>query len=109
MSKHDRPLRLDGARYLGEDPERETTDFGYGESFAESGPEAYEKLILDVLLGDSNVFPCHQEVEESWRTSTRSGSTGRGTAGPRKYPAGTWGPAEADEMLARDGRSWRRP
>ncbi|WP_344013658.1 glucose-6-phosphate dehydrogenase, partial [Streptomyces thermospinosisporus] len=44
-----------------------TMDFAYGESFTETSPEAYERLILDVLLGDANLFPRHQEVEESWR------------------------------------------
>ena len=43
-----------------------TMDFAYGESFTESSPEAYERLILDVLLGDANLFPRHQEVELSW-------------------------------------------
>ena len=43
-----------------------TMDFAYGESFTESSPEAYERLLLDVLLGDANLFPRHQEVERSW-------------------------------------------
>ncbi|MET8825043.1 glucose-6-phosphate dehydrogenase [Streptomyces sp. NPDC004610] len=86
-----------------------TMDFAYGESFTESSPEAYERLILDVLLGDANLFPRHQEVEESWKildpVEEHWASHGR----PARYASGTWGPAEADEMLARDGRSWRRP
>ncbi len=55
-------------------------DFAYGESFTESSPEAYERLILDVLLGDANLFPRHQEVKSPGRSSTRSRSTGRRTA-----------------------------
>jgi glucose-6-phosphate 1-dehydrogenase len=86
-----------------------TMDFAYGESFTESSPEAYERLILDVLLGDANLFPRHQEVEESWRILDPIEGHWTAHGRPARYPAGTWGPAEADEMLAQDGRSWRRP
>ncbi|MFD5429809.1 glucose-6-phosphate dehydrogenase [Streptomyces sp. NPDC127084] len=84
-------------------------DFAYGESFTESSPEAYERLILDVLLGDSNLFPRVEEVELSWKILDPIEEFWDRHGKPAKYPAGTWGPAEADEMLARDGRSWRRP
>ncbi|MFE3326300.1 glucose-6-phosphate dehydrogenase [Streptomyces sp. NPDC059176] len=84
-------------------------DFAYGESFTESSPEAYERLILDVLLGDSNLFPRVEEVELSWRILDPIEEFWDKHGRPAQYPAGTWGPAEADEMLARDGRSWRRP
>ncbi|TDU03651.1 glucose-6-phosphate 1-dehydrogenase [Streptomyces sp. 846.5] len=84
-------------------------DFAYGESFTESSPEAYERLILDVLLGDANLFPRHQEVEESWRILDPIEAYWDKHGRPAGYESGTWGPAEADEMLARDGRSWRRP
>ncbi|MGX4688642.1 glucose-6-phosphate dehydrogenase [Streptomyces sp. JNUCC 63] len=84
-------------------------DFAYGESFTESSPEAYERLILDVLLGDANLFPRHQEVEESWKILDPIEEYWDRHGRPAQYPAGTWGPREADEMLARDGRSWRRP
>ncbi|MBA2946046.1 glucose-6-phosphate dehydrogenase [Streptomyces himalayensis] len=86
-----------------------TMDFAYGESFTESSPEAYERLILDVLLGDANLFPRTEEVEESWRILDPIEEYWRRHGTPAQYPAGTWGPEEADEMLARDGRSWRRP
>ena len=86
-----------------------TMDFAYGESFTESSPEAYERLILDVLLGDSNLFPRTRRSSCPGRSSTRSRSTGTSTASPPSTRPGTWGPVEADEMLARDGRSWRRP
>ncbi|WP_330238325.1 glucose-6-phosphate dehydrogenase [Streptomyces sp. NBC_00525] len=86
-----------------------TMDFAYGESFTESSPEAYERLILDVLLGDANLFPRHQEVELSWNILDPIEEYWDKHGKPAQYPAGTWGPAEADEMLARDGRSWRRP
>ncbi|MBB4794953.1 glucose-6-phosphate dehydrogenase [Streptomyces nodosus] len=84
-------------------------DFAYGESFTESSPEAYERLILDVLLGDANLFPRTEEVEESWRILDPIEEYWASHGKPAQYPAGTWGPEEADEMLARDGRSWRRP
>ncbi|MFI2640569.1 glucose-6-phosphate dehydrogenase [Streptomyces sp. NPDC018610] len=84
-------------------------DFAYGESFTESSPEAYERLILDVLLGDANLFPRHQEVEESWKILDPIEAYWDENGRPAQYRSGTWGPREADEMLARDGRSWRRP
>jgi glucose-6-phosphate 1-dehydrogenase len=86
-----------------------TMDFAYGESFTESSPEAYERLLLDVLLGDANLFPRHQEVEESWRILDPVEAYWDQHGKPEQYTAGTWGPKAADEMLARDGRSWRRP
>ena len=84
-------------------------DFAYGESFTESSPEAYERLILDVLLGDANLFPRHQEVEESWKVLDPIEDHWDTHGRPAQYASGSWGPGEADEMLARDGRSWRRP
>ncbi|MBA0050445.1 glucose-6-phosphate dehydrogenase [Streptomyces sp. AJS327] len=86
-----------------------TMDFAYGESFTESSPEAYERLILDVLLGDANLFPRPQEVERSWEILDPIEEYWDAHGTPEPYAAGTWGPAAADEMLARDGRSWRRP
>jgi len=84
-------------------------DFAYGESFTESSPEAYERLILDVLLGDSNLFPRTEEVELSWKILDPIEQYWDKHGKPAQYASGAWGPAEADEMLARDGRSWRRP
>ncbi|MFD8913718.1 glucose-6-phosphate dehydrogenase [Streptomyces sp. NPDC059575] len=84
-------------------------DFAYGESFTESSPEAYERLILDVLLGDANLFPRTQEVEESWKILDPIEEYWDTHGKPAQYESGSWGPQEADEMLARDGRSWRRP
>ena len=83
-------------------------DFLYGQSFTESSPEAYERLILDVLLGDATLFPQAAEVEASWRVVDPMEDFWQGRE-PAYYRAGEWGPKEADEMLARDGRSWRRP
>jgi glucose-6-phosphate 1-dehydrogenase len=83
-------------------------DFLFGEAFTESLPEAYERLILDVLLGDATLFPNNAEVIESWRVIDPLEEYWADTT-PERYRAGTWGPAAADEMLARDGRTWRRP
>ena len=84
-------------------------DFAYGGAFVESSPEAYERLILDVLLGEPPLFPQHEEVELSWRILDPILEYWAELGKPDPYSAGTWGPPIADEMLARDGRVWRRP
>jgi glucose-6-phosphate 1-dehydrogenase len=84
-------------------------DFVYGGSFTESSPEAYERLILDVLLGDPPLFPRHEEVELSWKILDPILDHWARKGKPEPYPAGQWGPESADKMLARDGRTWRRP
>ncbi|SFJ99188.1 glucose-6-phosphate dehydrogenase [Cellulomonas sp. KH9] len=86
-----------------------TMDFGYGHAFTESSPEAYERLILDVLLGDPPLFPQHEEVELSWKILDPVTEYWASHGKPDEYRAGTWGPASADEMMARDGRAWRLP
>jgi glucose-6-phosphate 1-dehydrogenase len=83
-------------------------DFLYGEAFTEGSPEAYERLILDVLIGDQSLFPRNAEVEDSWRVIDPLEEFWAGTE-PYPYRAGEWGPRAADEMLAREGRAWRRP
>jgi glucose-6-phosphate 1-dehydrogenase len=85
-----------------------TMDFQYGEAFTESSPEAYERLVLDVLLGDKTLFPDAAEVEAGWRVVDPLEQAWAGTT-PFSYRAGEWGPRAADEMLARSGRTWRRP
>jgi glucose-6-phosphate 1-dehydrogenase len=84
-------------------------DFAYGGSFTESSAEAYERLILDVLLGDPPLFPRHAEVEQSWQILDPVLDHWARKGKPEDYEAGTWGPASADAMLTRDGRTWRRP
>ncbi len=86
-----------------------TMDFGYGHAFTQSSPEAYERLILDVLLGDPPLFPHHNEVELSWRILDPVMNAWAESGAPEPYRAGTWGPASADAVLARDGRAWRTP
>ena len=87
-----------------------TMDFGYGHAFTEASPEAYERLILDVLLGDAPLFPRHREVELSWMILDPIEKFWEKQPGqPEQYRPGTWGPSSADEMLSRDGRAWRIP
>ena len=87
-----------------------TMDFAYGTSFAESSPEAYERLILDVLLGDPPLFPQHEEVELSWKILDPILDFWADLdTQPEGYASGTWGPASGNTMLARDGFVWRRP
>jgi glucose-6-phosphate 1-dehydrogenase len=86
-----------------------TMDFGYGSSFTEASPEAYERLILDVLLGDPPLFPRHEEVELSWQILDPLIRHWAKNGKPEQYAAGTWGPPSAHDMLARDGRTWRMP
>ncbi len=84
-------------------------DFAYGGAFVESSPEAYERLILDVLLGDPPLFPQHEEVELAWEILDPVIEHWARHPSIDTYTSGTWGPASADEMIAPDGRVWRRP
>ncbi len=84
-------------------------DFAYGSSFLRGSPEAYERLLLDALLGDSTLFARWDEVERAWEVIEgviREWEAHHGDF--PNYEAGTWGPAAADELVARDGHVWRR-
>jgi len=83
-------------------------DFRYGSYFGQSPPEAYERLIWDCILGDSTLFARADEVAASWKifTPLLEHWTKTSAAFPN-YPCGTWGPKEADEMIAKDNRTWR--
>jgi glucose-6-phosphate 1-dehydrogenase len=83
-------------------------DFAYGESFTETSPEAYERLLLDVLIGDPPLFPRQEEVELSWRILDPITEYWAGRGGLDQYKSGGYGPDSADELMARDGRTWRR-
>jgi glucose-6-phosphate 1-dehydrogenase len=84
-------------------------DFLYGGAFRTGMPEAYERLILDTLLGDSTLFTRGDEVEEQWLlVDAIVAAWQRDRPGFPNYAAGTWGPPSADDLLHRDGRSWRR-
>jgi glucose-6-phosphate 1-dehydrogenase len=86
-------------------------DFHYGTSFGKASPEAYERLLLDAMAGDATLFARRDEVEEAWAfidTIEEAWAEKEGAPQLCTYPAGSWGPEEADELLARDGRTWRR-
>ncbi len=85
-------------------------DFSYGAAFAEEPPEAYERLLLDALLGDPTLFIRSDEVEQAWCiVQPLIDAWADDTTAPAGYDAGTWGPVEADRLLEAGGRRWRRP
>jgi glucose-6-phosphate 1-dehydrogenase len=84
-------------------------DFLYGGTFRTGMPEAYERLILDTMLGDGTLFTRADEVEEQWLlVDTIIAAWQRDKPAFPNYAAGTWGPPSADDLIHRDGRSWRR-
>jgi glucose-6-phosphate 1-dehydrogenase len=84
-------------------------DFHYGSTFGESSPEAYERLLLDVMHGDPTLFMRRDAVEAAWRwVMPILDHWAPQTAGPLPtYPAGEWGPVEADRLIESTGRRWR--
>jgi len=85
-------------------------DFSYGAAFLEETPEAYERLLLDAMVGDPTLFIRTDEVEQAWRIVTPLLEAWQEPQLPlARYGAGTWGPTEADRLLTRDGRRWRTP
>ncbi|NQU09789.1 glucose-6-phosphate dehydrogenase, partial [bacterium] len=85
-------------------------DFRYGGSFGSRNPEAYERLLHDAIADDATLFIRSDETERAWAIMDAVlAGWAADSAGPSRYEAGTWGPAEADQFIARDGRSWRRP
>ena len=86
-----------------------TMDFNYGTAFDVAPSDGYDRLLLDVMLGDSTLFARRDEVERSWELLTpllEAWSTA--TQPVCEYDAGSWGPPEADALLERDDRAWRR-
>jgi len=84
-------------------------DFLYGGAFRTGMPEAYERLILDTLLGDATLFTRADEIDEQWLlVDAIVAAWQRDRPAFPNYAAGTWGPPSSDELLHRDGRSWRR-
>jgi glucose-6-phosphate 1-dehydrogenase len=86
-------------------------DFHYGTSFGKASPEAYERLLLDAMAGDPTLFARRDEVEQAWAfIDPIEEAWAKSDKAPKlqPYPAGSWGPEAADELMARDGRSWRR-
>jgi glucose-6-phosphate 1-dehydrogenase len=85
-------------------------DFSYDETFREESPEAYERLLLDALLGDPTLFIRTDEVEQCWRIVDPIIERWTNDHSPiPTYEAGSWGPADADRLIGRSGRSWRNP
>ena len=83
-------------------------DFLYGGAFRTGLPEAYERLILDAMLGDATLFTRSDEIEEQWALVDAVVSAWqRDRPSFPNYPAGSWGPHAADDLVARDGRAWR--
>jgi glucose-6-phosphate 1-dehydrogenase len=85
-------------------------DFNYGSSFGERSPSAYETLLLDAMAGDTTLFIRQDMVEASWAVVDPVQKVwDAANFDFPNYPAGSWGPAAADEMLARRGHVWRKP
>jgi glucose-6-phosphate 1-dehydrogenase len=83
--------------------------FKYNEVFGKSSPEAYERLLLDVMIGDASLFMRRDSVEASWEwvTGILDGWQAQQTRWLPEYTAGTWGPVEAERLIEQDGRKWR--
>jgi len=84
-------------------------DFRYATTFGSNTPEAYERLVLDAMLGDGTLFIRGDETETSWQlyTPLLNFWNEQGRKGMDSYPAGSWGPSSADALLARNGHSWQ--
>jgi glucose-6-phosphate 1-dehydrogenase len=85
--------------------------FMYQETFKTTPPEAYEELLLDVMLGDATLFMRADQVEAAWSVvmPVVNKWASKPATGFPNYDAGTWGPADADVLIARDGWSWIQP
>ncbi|CAN1213183.1 glucose-6-phosphate dehydrogenase [Tumidithrix helvetica PCC 7403] len=86
-------------------------DFGYGKTFGIEGSDAYDRLLLDCMLGDQTLFTRGDEVEAAWRVVTPALSVWESPSDPLlvpQYEAGTWGPTASEALINNDGRQWRR-
>ena len=86
-----------------------TMDFRYGEVFGGQSPEAYERLLLDAIHGDATLYARGDWVEQAWAVLQPVLDAWGEGGEPLPYEAGTWGPADADEMIRRDGGAWYAP
>ena len=85
-------------------------DFSYGASFLQDTPDAYERLLLDAMIGDPTLFIRADEVQQAWMICDPILEAWKDPSYPLcTYEAGTWGPPEADRLLEQDGRKWRTP
>ena len=104
-------------RFISKEPGQATIlrevamDFRYGNAFGSNTPEAYERLLLDAIRGDATLFTRRDEVEGQWEfiDNVFDAWAREGNAPPPLYPAGSWGPEQAEDLIARDGRRWRKP
>jgi glucose-6-phosphate 1-dehydrogenase len=83
-------------------------DFDYT-AFGTRSPGAYERLLLDAMIGDATLFARNDEVEAAWGLVTPILQAWAAAGEPEEYPAGSWGPPGADALLARAGHTWRNP
>ncbi|MCM1984175.1 glucose-6-phosphate dehydrogenase [Lyngbya confervoides] len=86
-------------------------DFSYGSTFGESSSDAYDRLLLDCMLGDQTLFTRADEVEAAWRVVTPALAAWDQPSDPNAIPtyeAGTWEPEAAERLINLDGRRWRR-
>jgi glucose-6-phosphate 1-dehydrogenase len=89
----------------------ENMDFNYQEAFGVKSSDAYDKLLIDCMLGDQTLFTRSDEVEEAWRIVTPALSDWEANTDPGSIPmyeAGTWGPLAAEDLINDDGRKWHR-
>jgi len=104
-------------RFISKEPGQQTIlrdvamDFRYGAAFGSNTPEAYERLLLDAMRGEATLFTRRDEVEAQWAFMDHvfEAWAHEGPTPPPVYAAGTWGPERAEDLLARDGRRWRKP
>jgi glucose-6-phosphate 1-dehydrogenase len=85
--------------------------FSYNTAFGIESPDAYERLIADCMLGDSTLFIRRDEIEAAWRIidSITHAWKEMPDITVHPYPAGTWGPQQADVLIESDGRQWDNP
>ena len=101
-----------GAKVPGQSFEVRTVsmDFSYGAAFLEEPPDAYERLLLDALVGDPTLFIRTDEVTQAWRiVAPLQEAWTDGHTPLERYPAGSWGPKAADRLIEGEGHSWRTP
>jgi glucose-6-phosphate 1-dehydrogenase len=86
-----------------------TMDFDYHRAFGDRPSTGYERLLYDCMIGDATLFQRADMVELGWGViaPVQAAWQDGATPGPEEYPAGSWGPRAAEELLARDGRQWR--
>jgi glucose-6-phosphate 1-dehydrogenase len=84
-------------------------DFSYAEAFGPAAHSAYETLLLDCMVGDATLFTRADAVEAAWEVVDPVIEAWQAPAQLPNYAAGSWGPAAADQFIARDGARWRQP